>query len=315
MPDIRYIKIPFKGAFPMTQRKRLPMWVHYLLMMAPGFAWMTLFSIVPMVGIVMAFQNYYPNKGWFGSEWIGFENFEYLFSMPAFRGAVVNTLIIAVGKIILNIIVPLTFALLLNEVKNITFKKTVQTIVYLPHFLSWVILANVLRNIFGIDGVFNLIIGLFGAEPRVWLTEVHLYRGFMIGTDVWKEFGYNAVIYLAALTGISPQLYEAAAIDGASRWQSTVHITIPSLVQTVILLTTLAMGNILNAGFDQIFNTYTPVTYETGDIIDTFVYRLGIVNMDFSTGTAAGLFKSVISFILIVSAYVLAYKFADYTIF
>jgi len=299
----------------MTQRKRLPMWVHYLLMMAPGFAWMTLFSIVPMVGIVMAFQNYYPNKGWFGSEWIGFENFEYLFSMPAFRGAVVNTLIIAVGKIILNIIVPLTFALLLNEVKNITFKKTVQTIVYLPHFLSWVILANVLRNIFGIDGVFNLIIGLFGAEPRVWLTEVHLYRGFMIGTDVWKEFGYNAVIYLAALTGISPQLYEAAAIDGASRWQSTVHITIPSLVQTVILLTTLAMGNILNAGFDQIFNTYTPVTYETGDIIDTFVYRLGIVNMDFSTGTAAGLFKSVISFILIVSAYVLAYKFADYTIF
>lgn len=299
----------------MTQRKRLPMWVHYLLMMAPGFAWMTLFSIVPMIGIVMAFQNYYPNKGWFGSEWIGLENFEYLFSMPAFRGAVVNTLIIAVGKIILNIIVPLTFALLLNEVKNITFKKSVQTIVYLPHFLSWVILANVLRNIFGIDGVFNLIIGLFGAEPRVWLTEVHLYRGFMIGTDVWKEFGYNAVIYLAALTGISPQLYEAAAIDGASRWQSTIHITIPSLIQTVILLTTLAMGNILNAGFDQIFNTYTPVTYETGDIIDTFVYRLGIVNMDFSTGTAAGLFKSVISFILIVSAYVLAYKFADYTIF
>ncbi len=299
----------------MTQRKRLPMWIHYLLMMAPGFTWMTIFSIVPMVGIVMAFQNYYPNKGWFGSEWIGFENFEYLFSMPAFRGAVINTLIIAVGKIILNIIVPLTFALLLNEVKNITFKKTVQTIVYLPHFLSWVILANVLRNIFGIDGVFNLIIGLFGAEPRVWLTEVHLYRGFMIGTDVWKEFGYNAVIYLAALTGISPQLYEAAAIDGASRWQSTVHITIPSLIQTVVLLTTLAMGNILNAGFDQIFNTYTPVTYETGDIIDTFVYRLGIVNMDFSTGTAAGLFKSVISFILIVSAYVLAYKFADYTIF
>lgn len=299
----------------MTKRKRLPMWAHYLLMMAPGFAWMTIFSIVPMVGIVMAFQNYYPNRGWFGSEWVGLENFEYLFSMPAFRQAIVNTLIIAVGKIILNIIVPLTFALLLNEIKNITFKKSVQTIVYLPHFLSWVILANVLRNIFGIDGVFNLLIGLFGAEPRVWLTEVHLYRGFMIGTDVWKEFGYNAVIYLAALTGISPQLYEAAAIDGASRWQSTIHITIPSLVQTVILLTTLAMGNILNAGFDQIFNTYTPVTYETGDIIDTFVYRLGIVNMDFSTGTAAGLFKSVISFILIVSAYVLAYKFADYTIF
>ena len=299
----------------MTKRKRLPLWVHYLLMMAPGFAWMFIFSLIPMVGIVMAFQNFYPNRGWFGSEWVGLENFSYLFSMVAFRQAVVNTLIIAVGKIVLNIVVPLTFALLLNEIKNVTFKKSVQTIVYLPHFLSWVILANVLRNIFGIDGVFNLLIGLFGGEPRVWLTEVHLYRGFMIGTDVWKEFGYNAVIYLAALTGISPQLYEAAAIDGASRWQATVHITIPSLIQTVILLTTLAMGNILNACFDQIFNTYTPVTYETGDIIDTFVYRLGIVQMNFSTGTAAGLFKSVISFILIVSAYVLAYKFADYTIF
>lgn len=297
------------------KRKGLPMWFHYLLMIAPGFIWMAMFSIVPMVGIVMAFQNFMPGRGWFGSPWVGFDNFKYLASRNDTVQVVINTFTIAIWKVVLNIIIPLTFALLLNEVKNIHFKKGVQTIVYLPHFLSWVILANILGNIFGMNGVFNLLYSALGGTPKVWMTEVGLYRGLMIGSDVWKEFGYNAVIYLAALTGINPTLYEAAAIDGASRWQSTWHITLPSLIQTVILLTTLAMGNILNAGFDQIFNTYSPVVYSVGDIIDTWVYRMGIVNLSYSFATAAGLFKSVISFTLIVGSYVLAYKFADYTIF
>ena len=149
----------------------------------------------------------------------------------------------------------------------------------------------------------------------MWLNDPNLFQGFMIGTDVWKEFGYNAVIYLAALTGISPNLYEAAAIDGASRWQSIKSITIPSLIPTVVLLATLAMGNVLNAGFDQVFNMYSAVTYSTGDIIDNYVYRIGITNMQYSLATAVGLFKSVVSFTLITVSYVLAYKFADYTIF
>ena len=241
-----------------------------------------MFSIVPMVGIVMAFQDYNPSKGWFGSPWVGMKWFKYLTVIPDAKRALVNTLIIAIAKVILNIIIPLVFALLLNEVKNMKFKKTVQTIVYLPHFVSWVILANIITNILGANGIFNTVRSAFGATDTV-----------------------------LPMTS----LYEAAAIDGASRWKRVWHITIPGLVPTIVLLTTLAMGNVLNAGFDQVFNMYNQLVIETGDIIDTYVYRVGITNMQFSLATAAGLFKSVVSFVLVVTSYVCAYKFADYKIF
>lgn len=289
---------------------------HYTLMVLPGYIWLFMFSIVPMVGIVMAFQDYNPSKGWFGSLWVGLKWFKYLTVIPDAKRALVNTLIIAIAKVILNIIIPLVFALLLNEVKNMKFKKTVQTIVYLPHFVSWVILANIITNILGANGIFNTVRSAMGATDTVLpMTMPSIFRQLLIGTDVWKEFGYNAVIYLAALTGISPSLYEAAAIDGASRWKRVWHITIPGLVPTIVLLTTLAMGNVLNAGFDQVFNMYNQLVIETGDIIDTYVYRIGITNMQFSLATAAGLFKSVVSFVLVVTSYVCAYKFADYKIF
>ena len=289
--------------------------VTYYLMCAPGMLWLLLFSIVPMAGILMAFQDFKPKKGIFGSKFIGMENFEYLFSMKDARNVIANTLIIAVAKIVLNLIIPLTFALLLNEVRNMKFKRSVQTIVYLPHFLSWVILASILTNIFGYDGIVNKLAGVFGAEAQVLLAKPGFFRGLVIGSDVWKEFGYNAVIYLAALTSINPTLYEAAAIDGASRWQQTKYITLPSLSNTIVLLTVLALGNVLNAGFDQIFNMYNPLVYSTSDIIDTWVYRIGLTKMQFSLATAAGLFKSLVSFVLITVSYFFAYKFADYTIF
>lgn len=289
---------------------------HYTLMVLPGYIWLFMFSIVPMVGIVMAFQDYNPSKGWFDSPWVGLKWFKYLTVISDAKRALVNTLIIAIAKVILNIIIPLVFALLLNEVKNMKFKKTVQTIVYLPHFVSWVILANIITNILGANGIFNTVRSAMGATDTVLpMTMPSIFRQLLIGTDVWKEFGYNAVIYLAALTGISPSLYEAAAIDGASRWKRVWHITIPGLVPTIVLLTTLAMGNVLNAGFDQVFNMYNQLVIETGDIIDTYVYRIGITNMQFSLATAAGLFKSVVSFVLVVTSYVCAYKFADYKIF
>lgn len=234
---------------------------HYTLMVLPGYIWLFMFSIVPMVGIVMAFQDYNPSKGWFGSPWVGLKWFKYLTVIPDAKRALVNTLIIAIAKVILNIIIPLVFALLLNEVKNMKFKKTVQTIVYLPHFVSWVILANIITNILGANGIFNTVRSAMGATDTVLpMTMPGIFRQLLIGTDVWKEFGYNAVIYLAALTGISPSLYEAAAIDGASRWKRVWHITIPGLVPTIVLLTTLAMGNVLNAGFDQVFNMYNQHT-------------------------------------------------------
>ena len=297
------------------KRGKLSDQVHYYLMSAPGMIWLILFSIVPMAGIVMAFQDFNPGLGLFRSPFIGWENFEYLFSMRDTRRVIVNTLIIAGGKIVLNLLVPLVFALMLNEIRSVRYKKTVQTVVYLPHFLSWVILASIVINIFGYDGIVNKFFAMFGREPVVFMGESAIFRQLVIGTDVWKEFGYNAVIFLAALTGINPTLYEAAAIDGANRWQSTWHVTLPGLVNTLVLLMVLSLGGVLNAGFDQVFNLYNPMVYSTGDILDTWVYRMGLTKLQFSLATTAGLFKSVISFALISISYLVAYKYADYTIF
>ena len=285
--------------------------LSYTIMFLPGFIWIFLFSIVPMFGVIMAFQDFSPNRGFFRSDWVGLENFEYLMRLSEAKKVLVNTLIIAGGKLILNLLIPITFAILLNECRNLKYKKLVQTIVYLPHFISWVILSN----IFGYDGVVNALFGLFGAEPQVLLGNPELFRGILIGTDVWKEFGYGAVIYLAALTGIDPNLYEAAAIDGAGRWQLMRHITLPSLAPTIVLMCTLSLGNILNGGFDQVFNLYNASVYSTGDIIDTWVYRMGLVNIQYSLATCAGLLKSVVSLIMISVSYACAHKFADYKIF
>lgn len=287
----------------------------YYAMCAPGMLWLILFSIVPMAGIVMAFQNFKPGLGIFRSPFIGMENFEYLFSLKDAQRVIGNTLVIAVAKIILNLLVPLIFALLLNEVRRMRYKKAIQTIVYLPHFLSWVILASIITNIFGYDGIVNQITVALGGQQKVYMSDENFFRWLVILSDVWKEFGYNAVIFLAALTGISPELYESAAIDGASRWKQTWYITLPSLTNTIVLLTVLALGNVLNAGFDQVFNMYNPMVYGTVDILDTWVYRMGLTKLQFSLATAAGLFKSVVSFVLITVSYALAYKYADYSIF
>ncbi|MCM8901804.1 ABC transporter permease subunit [Caldicoprobacter algeriensis] len=288
---------------------------HYYLMVLPGLVWLFLFSIVPMVGIVMAFQDYNPGLGIFGSEWIGLENFRYLMQLDDSKQVIINTLIISSGKIVLNLLVPLIFALLLNEVTQLQYKKLVQTIVYLPHFISWVIMASIVINIFGYRGAINTIRSWFGLEPRLFMADPSIFRQLVIGTDVWKSFGFNAVIFLAALTSINPNLYEAATIDGANRWQKTRYVTLPELRPTIVLLGVLGLGNILNAGFDQVYNLYNPLVYSTGDILDTWIYRLGLTNLQFSLATAAGLFKSVVSFVLITISYVLAYKFADYKIF
>lgn len=288
---------------------------HYYVMLIPGFIWLVLFSIVPMFGIVMAFQDFNPGLGLFRSEFVGMENFEYMFVMSDIKQVFANTLIIAIGKIIGNIIVPLLFALMLNELKWKRFSKPIQTIVYLPYFLSWVILGNIVLNIFGYMGPINSFLEFLGFESVNFFGRPDLFRPLVIGTDIWKGFGYNAVIYLAALLGIDPSLYEAAAVDGATRFQRLWHITLPGIKTTVILLSILALGNVLNAGFEQIFNLYNPLVYSTGDIIDTWVYRAGLVNLQFSLATAVGLLKSVVSFILITLGYWLADKFAGYKIF
>ena len=246
---------------------------------------------------------------------VGFDNFQFIFSLPDSRQVFVNTLIIAFGKLVFNIIIPVLFAILLNEIRVKVFKKTFQTIVYLPHFLSWVVLATVVTNMFSLTGPFNSVISSLGGTPIQFLADNNWFRQIMVATDVWKEFGYNSVVYLAALTSIDLGLYEAASIDGANRFKQILHITLPSLLPTIVLMTALNLGNILNAGFDQIFNLYNPIVYETGDIIDTYVYRIGMVERQYSIGTAVGLFKSVISFILIMGANKAAKKLTGSGIF
>ncbi len=284
-------------------------------MLLPGMIFLVIFSIIPMFGIVMAFQNFVPAKGIFGSKFVGLAQFQRLFMLPDFRQILENTLIIALSKIIIGTLLAIVFAVLLNECRNVRYKRFIQTAVYLPHFLSWVILAVMFSNIFSYTGIINQLITALGGEPVMFMISNTWFRPIVIGSDVWKEFGYNAVIYVAAMTSIDPSLYEAADIDGAGRWKKIMHITLPGILPTIILMGTLSIGNVLNAGFDQVFNMYSPLVYRTGDIIDTYVYREGLVNIQYSFATAVGLFKSIISFALLTTAYKLADKFCGYRIF
>lgn len=284
-------------------------------MLLPAIIFLIIFSYIPMGGIVMAFQNYKPWLGISGSEWVGLDNFRFLFERQDSLQVIWNTLIIAVLKLIFNLFVPFVFAILLNEVRKMAIQRTIQTLVYLPHFLSWVILGGILIDLLSTGGLVNRVLGAFGLGPYFFLGDNSWFRSTVILTDVWKEFGYNMIVFLAALAGINPALYEAAEIDGAGRWKQTLHITIPSLVPMLMVVGTLALGNVLNAGFDQIFNLYNPLVYQTGDIIDTFVYRSAMQNGEMGFATAIGLFKSVISMILILVSYSLAKKYAGYRIF
>ncbi|AJE53332.1 putative aldouronate transport system permease protein [Paenibacillus jamilae] len=285
------------------------------IMLLPAIIFLIVFSYIPMGGIVMAFQNYKPWLGITGSEWVGLDNFRFLFQREDSLQVVWNTLIIAVLKMFFNLLVPFVFAILLNEIRKVGLQRSIQTLVYLPHFLSWVILGGILIDLLATDGFMNQILGSIGIQPIFFLGDNNWFRFTVIVSDIWKEFGYNTIVFLAALAGINPSLYEASEMDGASRWRQTLHITVPSLIPMVVVVGTLALGNVLNAGFDQIFNLYNPLVYQKGDIIDTFVYRTALINGEMGFATAIGLFKSVISMILILISYRLAYKWAGYRIF
>ena len=284
-------------------------------MLIPGMIILLLFHILPMFGIVIAFENFKPAKGFFGSEWVGLKWFRYMFLLPDTKEIFCNTLIIAVGKIVLKLIVPLIFAILLSEVPGKHFRKFVQTVTYMPHFLSWVILAGILTNFLSLEGAINSLIELFGGEPVQFLASNEWFRKILIISDTWKGFGYNSIVYLAAIMNIDPQLYEASAMDGAGRFKRILHVTLPGMLPIIMLMLTLSLGSVLSAGFDQTFNLYSPVVYRTGDIIDTWVYRSGLLGYQYSLATAVGLLKSVVSTILIVISYKLADKFAGYRLF
>lgn len=303
---------------PLAQRVKKEVqrsWPMYV-MLLPAIILALIFCYAPMGGLVMAFQNYKPWLGITGSEFVGLDNFKQIFEFKESYQAIINTFIIAVSKMVLGLIFPIIVALLLNEVHNMGVKKGIQTLVYLPHFLSWVTVAGMLRDILGMDGIVNMFLQkVFGMDPIFFLGNAGMFRQIVVISDLWKGFGFGMIVYLAAISNIDQSLYEAAQIDGAGRWKQTLYVTIPCILPMVIVMATLSLGNVLNAGFDQIFNLYSPLTYSTGDIIDTYVYRQSLVNGQYSFGTAVGLFKSSVSLFLTAVAYKLAYKFAGYRIF
>jgi putative aldouronate transport system permease protein len=286
------------------------------LMLLPAVIIVAIYSYGAMVGVVIAFQKFVPTKGLFGSEWVGLANFRTVFSLPDTLRVIRNTVVLSVCKMVGGIIVPVTFALLLNEVRSKAARRIFQTMVYLPNFLSWVIISGIFIDILSpSQGIVNAFLKKLGAQPIFFLGTPKWFPITMILTDIWKTFGFGSVIYLAALTSIDPTLYESAVIDGANRWKQTLHITLPGIESTIILMTVLSMAGILNGGFDQVFNMYSPSVYSTGDILDTMIYRMGIQRPQYAVSTALGLFKSVISFVFIVTSYQLADKLAGYRIY
>ncbi|RAV17316.1 ABC transporter permease [Paenibacillus contaminans] len=285
------------------------------LMLLPGIVFAIVFSYVPMVGIVIAFQQFLPVNGLFGSQWIGLDNFTYAFELPDFTKVLGNTVYIALMKIVAGLAVPVIISLLLNELRIHVLKRGIQTLIYLPHFLSWVILGGILTDILSSEGIVNQLLGTFGIDPISFLSRNNWFPYVLVVSDVWKEFGFSTIVYLAAITGINPSIYEAAVIDGASRIRQMWHVTLPGMRPVIVLLMTLSLGNVLNAGFDQVFNLYNPAVYERGDILDTFVYRIGMLDFQYGLATAIGMFKSVVSLIFISVSYWAAYKLVNYRIF
>ena len=273
------------------------------LMFIPVVVYFVIFKYVPMGGIVIAFKNYKISQGIWGSAWCGLDNFTKAFATPTFARSVRNTLAISGLKLLFGFPAPIVLALMLNEVSHARFKKTVQTVTYLPHFLSWVVLAGMFQQLLSPNnGAVNALLrDVFGMqEPIYFLGSNQYFRGTLTVTDIWKILGWSSIIYLATIAGIDPSLYEAATVDGATRWQCTRYITVPSLVSTIVVMLILNVGSIMDAGFDQIFNLYNSAVYQTGDIIDTYVYRYGLGDMKYSLATAVGLFKNVIAFVLVV---------------
>jgi len=286
------------------------------LMLIPAIIVLLIYCYYPMVGIVIAFQKFIPVKGLFGSDWIGFGNFRYVMKMPDIEQVLFNTVYIASMKILLGLIVPIIIAILLNELKNMFIKRGVQTLIYLPHFLSWVILGGILIDLLSpSEGIVNQVFQAVGMDTVFFLGSNKWFPFVLILSDVWKEFGFSTIVFLAAITGINPALYEAAVVDGANHIRQVWHVTIPGMVPIIVLMATLSLGNVLNAGFDQVFNLYSPSVYQSGDILDTLIYRIGLLDAQFGVATAIGLFKSLVSFILIALSYFLAYRLVNYRIF
>jgi len=280
--------------------KRVKEYRSLLLMLLPGVLFFIIFNYLPMYGILIAFKDFRVTEGILKSPWAGFKYFNKAFSDPYFFTVLKNTLVISSLKLVCTFPAPIIFAILLNELTNEKFKKIVQTVSYMPYFMSWIIVGGIFINILALEGPFNQLIAIFGIKPKIWLADPKFFRLILIVTEIWKGFGWGSVVYLAALSGLDMEIYEAAVIDGCGRIKRILYITIPSLIPVIIILLILNCAGILYAGFDQIFNLSNPMVMNVADIIDTYVYRKGLVDMNYSYSAAVGMFQSFVGMMLII---------------
>lgn len=273
---------------------------YLYLLISPVIVYYLIFHYAPMVGTVLAFKDYSPGKGVFGSPWVGFENFYTFFQSFYFGRLLRNTVLLSLYSLLWGFPVPIAFALLLNELRTVLFKRAVQTVSYLPHFISVVVIAGMIVTFLSpADGIVNNLLQAVGFEPINFMSNPDYFRTLYVASGIWQDFGWGAIIYLAALAGIDPALYDAADVDGAKRWQKVVHITLPSLVPIMVILLILNTGNLMAVGFEKVLLLYNPATYETADVIQTYVYRRGIISADYSFAAAIGFFNSVINLALL----------------
>ncbi|MEK3721425.1 ABC transporter permease [Paenibacillus sp. FSL H8-0034] len=286
------------------------------LMVLPALVFLIIFKYVPMYGVVIAFKDYNIIQGVMNSKWVGFQHFQELFAFDEFPNVVRNTLLISLMKLVIGFPAPILLALLLNELRLAVFQRAVQTVTYLPHFISWVVVGGMAVDLLSpSSGIVNKIIQAFGFEPIFFLSDERLFRWILVWSDIWKEAGWGAIVYLAALIGINEELFQAATVDGAGRFKQIWHVSLPGLTSTIVVLLLLRLGHVLDAGFEQVLVMYHPAVYEVADIIDTYVFRVGLGTMQFGLTTAAGLFKSVIGCVLLILANMLARKMGEEGVF
>ncbi|WP_317890786.1 ABC transporter permease [Paenibacillus arenilitoris] len=285
---------------------------YIYLMLLPVMAYYAIFHYGPMYGLLIAFKDYGIADGVWRSPWVGFTHFHHFFENPYFWRLIRNTALINIYELLFAFPAPILLALLLNELRRIVFKRVVQTISYLPHFISIVVVAGMLVDFVARDGLINNILGLFGMEPIAFLQEPGWFRSIYVSSGIWQGVGWGSIIYLAAMSTIDPTLYDAARIDGAGRWKQTLHVTIPGIMSTIVILFILNIGSMLSVGSEKIILLYNPLTYETADVISTYVYRKGILGADFGYSAAVGLFNSVISFILLTLANTISKRVSEH---
>lgn len=285
-------------------------WPYYI-MVLPGIIFFLVFKYIPMLGSVIAFEDYNVFGGIFGSKWVGLDQFKKLINYPDFKRIFSNTIVLGLCKTVLIFPIPVVLSLMLNEVHSLRLKKSIQTAIYIPYFLSWVIVGGLIFDLLGVGGLFNNIRNFLGMDSILVMQKEAYFRPVYVLSSIWKEAGWGTVVYMAAISGIDQALYESAAIDGASRFARMRHVTFPLLIPTILTLFLLNIGGFLDLGFEQVFNLLTPMTYSVGDIFDTYVYRVGIQQAQYSFTTAVGLFQSTIGLVLVMTFNKLSQKFAD----